>query len=291
VFASSKHVDELDIVKMIMRGNIVYDNLNKIPYYNKNYAWDYSPIGSESCGSYPACESGQVDGCPWTCRYGKASQDYIIDGQGVYVTRNEDTYLHGRMELSGNVAYRNGINGVVFHRTNRGVVKDNIVFENGIVPKDGHPEPVHEDWHACCPGKGRQPYSGLILNEAEDVEVFNNAVAARYEDDYAFKMQMDGGAAEYQVTGGDNQVCAGMGSLDPANVVSTPGACTDEKTTYMENNGHSCESWDWGLENYCNKNDEWVNTRYCELSCTMRGYGYDTTSCCALEAWAHYVSM
>merc|ERR1719221_2411946 len=132
--------------------------MNRVPYYNPNYAWDYSPIGGGLNCSVPACEAGTSE-CPWQCRYGKLSQDYIIDGQGVYVTRNKDTYLHGRMELSGNVAYRNGINGVVFHRTNRGVVKDNVVFDNGVVPRDGYPEASEENWHACCPGKGRQPYS------------------------------------------------------------------------------------------------------------------------------------
>ena len=52
---------------------------------------------------------------------------------GVYVTRNSDTYLKGKMELSGNIAYGNGINGLVFHRTFRGFVKKNIVFDNGEV--------------------------------------------------------------------------------------------------------------------------------------------------------------
>ena len=82
--------------------------MNKIPYYNKKYAWDYAPIGSYKCGDYPECETENADGCgseackcPWQCRYGKISQDYIVDGMGVYVTRNSDTYLQGQMELSG----------------------------------------------------------------------------------------------------------------------------------------------------------------------------------------------
>ena len=43
--------------------------------------------------------------------YGTVDQSYIIDGSGVYVTRNSQTYLYGQFELSGNVCYRNGING------------------------------------------------------------------------------------------------------------------------------------------------------------------------------------
>ena len=51
------------------------------------------------------------------------------------MTRNKDTYLHGQMELSFNTCYKNGINGVVFHRTDRGVVRKNVVHDNGIVPR------------------------------------------------------------------------------------------------------------------------------------------------------------
>ena len=37
VLAESKNIDDLDIIKMIIRGNTVYKNMNKIPYYNANY--------------------------------------------------------------------------------------------------------------------------------------------------------------------------------------------------------------------------------------------------------------
>lgn len=102
---------------------------------------------------------------------------------GVYVTRNKDTYLHGQMELADNVAYGNGINGVVFHRTDRGVVRRNTVHGNGVVPREEHPEDVAEDWHVGL-SKGRQPYSGVVLNNAEGVKLWSNNVAARYDDDY-----------------------------------------------------------------------------------------------------------
>lgn len=97
---------------MVLTKNIVHQNMNKIPYYNPNYAWDYSPIaGSIACSSYTACQNLEIENCPWQCRYGKASQDYIIDGMGVYVTRNNNSYLYGQMELSENICYENGING------------------------------------------------------------------------------------------------------------------------------------------------------------------------------------
>ena len=64
-------------------------------------------------------EGGGIEGDGFN-DYGKAGQSYIIDGSGVYVTRNRDTYAHGMFELSDNVAYENGINGVVVRAARRG---------------------------------------------------------------------------------------------------------------------------------------------------------------------------
>uniref|UniRef100_A0A7S4SSV2 Right handed beta helix domain-containing protein n=1 Tax=Ditylum brightwellii TaxID=49249 RepID=A0A7S4SSV2_9STRA len=180
VLAVSEPADEQTGTKMYLTNNIVHDNVNKIPYYNPNYAWDYSPIGGLDCASYPDCETGLVSGCPWQCRYGKASQDYIIDGSGVYVTRNSDTYTNGWMELTGNTCYKNGINGLVVHRTHRCTVRQNTIYDNGVIPRLDRPEDVIEDWHVGASGKSRQPYSGLTLNNAEDVKLWSNVVAARY---------------------------------------------------------------------------------------------------------------
>jgi len=35
--AESKNIDDENTIKMILRGNKVYRNMNKIPYYNANY--------------------------------------------------------------------------------------------------------------------------------------------------------------------------------------------------------------------------------------------------------------
>jgi len=220
VLAESVSVDTNNWIKMRLTNNRVYDNINKIPYYNPNYAWDYSPIGNEDCSSYEACEQELVEGCPWECRYGKKTQDYIVDGMGVYVTRNSDTYLYGQMELSDNVAYGNGINGVVFHRTDRGVVERNTVYDNGVVPRfeyDG--ETVTEDWMINL-SKSRQPYSGIVLNSAEEVKLWSNNVSARYETDYAFNTVEDGGATPPPLAaGGNNRVCKGLVSPELESVV------------------------------------------------------------------------
>ena len=49
------------------------------------------------------------------------------------LTRNTDTYKHGRMWLKDNKAYNNGINGLVVHKTDRAHVVGNIIWDNGQV--------------------------------------------------------------------------------------------------------------------------------------------------------------
>ena len=65
--------------------------------------------------------------------YGTEAQTYIIDGSGVYVTRNTDTYHHGRRWVKDNKAYNNGINGLVVHKTDRAHVVGNVIWDNGKV--------------------------------------------------------------------------------------------------------------------------------------------------------------
>ena len=91
---------------------------------------------------------------------------------GVYVTRNKDKYFYGRMWLNYNKAFNNGINGLVVHKTDRAQVIGNVLWDNGKVPKT---EP-----------ESRQPYAGLTLNYAVDVEVRDNYVKTERNDDYAY---------------------------------------------------------------------------------------------------------
>jgi parallel beta-helix repeat protein len=268
VLAEGAHVDDVDWIKMRLVNNFVYDNVNKIPYYNPNYAWDYSPIGGQNCGSYPACEQELVEGCPWECRYGKKTQDYIVDGMGVYVTRNKDTYLHGQMELADNVAYGNGINGVVFHRTNRGVVQRNTVYDNGVVPRLEYPELVVEDWHVDL-AKSRQPYSGIVINNAEGVKLWSNTVSSRYDDDYAFKIEADGTPPPL-AAGGNNKVCKGLVDSNLDTVVAAaadPVVCGIAPVKYYEIScGSACHLIQWP---YIMGNSYSPETAYeeCEADC------------------------
>ena len=267
VLAESRHIDENEGIKMKLTHNTVYDNINKIPYYNKNYDWDYSPIGNKDCSSYPACEQELVEGCPWECRYGKKTQDYIIDGMGVYVTRNKDTYLHGQMELSYNTAFRNGINGVVFHRTNRGVVKQNIIYENGLVPRLDKTEQNPQDWHLNL-SKSRQSYSGLVINNSEDVKLWSNNVSARYEDDCAFKLEVDGsGPPPPLAAGGNNRVCKGLVDTSLDNVVRYDDNLETCGIKYIEIScGEKCHliQWPYKMGASYNPVDAYEN---CESDC------------------------
>lgn len=97
---------------------------------------------------------------------------HIDNTLGVYVTRNKDTYLRGKMWLKDNKAYNNGINGLVVHKTDRVVVTGNVLWDNGQVSKD--------------PPDSRQPYAGLTVNGSKDVTVSNNFVKTERNDDYAY---------------------------------------------------------------------------------------------------------
>ena len=88
------------------------------------------------------------------------------------MTRNKDKYHSGRMWLNYNKAFNNGINGLVVHKTDRAEVIGNVLWDNGKVPKT---EP-----------ESRQPYAGLTLNYAVDVEVKDNYVKTEDNTDYAY---------------------------------------------------------------------------------------------------------
>jgi len=100
--------------------------------------------------------------------YGGKGQTFIIDGSGVYMTRNSATYPAGLYLIEDNVAYGNGINGIVIHKTDRAVVRNNFVYHNGKVP--------------TTPPQNRQRFAGLCINHGHDVTAYNNTVVAEGPD-------------------------------------------------------------------------------------------------------------
>ena len=163
VIATAKHVDELDIVKILYSGNIVYNNWNLMEFCS-------GPLGP--VGGHEGSTEDVYGNCD-------AYTGGIIDGQGLYVTRNRQTYLHGRMRFENNIAFNNGFGGVVYHKTDRGEVVNNLVFMNGAYP-------------------GLSNYTGMTLNSANDVFISNNIIWARDGDDYALKN--NGGASAVVAT-------------------------------------------------------------------------------------------
>lgn len=154
VLAQSKDFDTQDAIKMVMTHNLVYNNKNNIPFFN---------------GTNPT-------GMP--C-YGLECQDYIIDGSGVYITRNNagspgqtQPYVHGWFYFANNITYGNGINGLVVHHTDKTIVSNNLAFMNGTV------DPVV--W-------SRQASSGITINESSNVHLYNNISWPRYDDDYGYQ--------------------------------------------------------------------------------------------------------
>ena len=177
VFATVKEFDQLgSIIKMRMVGNLVYSNENRIPFYKS---------GSNFCtGSGYGCED-----------YNK-----FVDGNGVYVTRNnqyndsngqpnpnhptEDDPFDGYTYLANNVTYLNGINGIVVHKTDNAIVTNNTVFYNGANPIDEE-RATSAEWYQNITA-GRQKNSGITVNNSKNVEVYNNIISTRRSDDQAF---------------------------------------------------------------------------------------------------------
>ena len=82
------------------------------------------------------------------------------------------------MRFENNIAFNNGFGGVVYHKTDRGELVNNLVFMNGAYP-------------------GQSNYTGMTLNTAKDVYISNNIIWARDNNDYALK---DNGGAQDVVT-------------------------------------------------------------------------------------------
>lgn len=161
VIATAAHIDELDTVKILYAGNVVYNNWNLMEFCS-------GPLGP--VGGHQGSTADEYGNCD-------VYTGGIIDGQGLYVTRNRDTYRHGRMRFENNIAFNNGFGGVVYHKTDRGELFNNLVFMNGAYP-------------------GQSNYTGLTLNTVQDIRIINNIIWAREADDYALKNNGDVSEAE-----------------------------------------------------------------------------------------------
>ena len=159
-------------------GNVVYGNRNFMPFF-------YEDLSSLS-GSHEAADG-----------YSSFNQSYIIDGSGVYITRNQN--YQGVMNLTGNIAFDNGINGLVVHKTSNPKVKvfveKNIVFGNGRTTRDV---------------EGRQKAGGVVVNHgppAGRLSLIENIVYTDTIEDVTY--QCFGGCSISKNESHDNVKCIG----------------------------------------------------------------------------------
>lgn len=142
-------------IKMIMRGNVVYNSWNRIPFYVTQLPDNAGGPGGN---------------------YGSASQNYILDGQGLYVTRSDPGYA-GTFLFENNLLVNNGKNGINFDHSDaaRAIYRNNTLYFNGVheIIQDlsvaaGNPRHV-----------GSNKVAGIKANDVLAVEVANNIIVTR----------------------------------------------------------------------------------------------------------------
>merc|ERR1712157_134836 len=56
--------------------------------------------------------------------------------------------------------------------------------------------------------------------------------------------------------------------------------CDDIETSWQVKNGFDCTSDTYRINNYCNKDERWIEKGFCRLSCYKAGNGYPGDVCC-----------
>jgi hypothetical protein len=161
---STSEEDNTDEIKMIIRGNTVYNNWNRVPFY---------------MSSFP--ENAQ----PPSGNYGNASYSTILDGQGLYVTRSDPNY-NGTFLFENNLCVNNGKNGINFDRSNgsSAIIRNNTIYFNGA-------HDLVQDISASVEGNprhGGQKVAGIKANFVKNVTVVNNIVETRYNNYSALEL-------------------------------------------------------------------------------------------------------
>lgn len=149
--------DNTDEIKMIMRGNTVYNNWNRIPFYMSSFPDNAQPPNGN---------------------YGNAGYSTILDGQGLYVTRSDPNY-NGTFLFENNLCVNNGKNGINFDRSNASsaLIRNNTIYFNGA-------HDLVQDISESVEGNprhGGQKVAGIKANFVKNVTVVNNIVETRFE--------------------------------------------------------------------------------------------------------------
>lgn len=124
--AEATNIDNLNEIKIKIEQNLVHDNENKMISWNPT----------------------------------KSFITYVIDeGSGIFLTRNKDTYLYGKIKVSNNIVYKSGASGIMSHFTDRAIIVFNTLYYNGA-NNDGFP-------------------GGIGINNTDEVIIANNIIYAR----------------------------------------------------------------------------------------------------------------
>ena len=146
--------DNTDDIKMIIRGNIVYNNWNRIRFY-------VTQLPDNSGNNNP--------------NYGTANFQSIWDGQGIYVTRSDPEYA-GTFLFENNLCLNNGKNGINFDHSHSAsaIYQNNTLYYNG----------VHEIIQDISEAEGNpahrgQKVGGIKANHVLNATVVNNIIMNR----------------------------------------------------------------------------------------------------------------
>ena len=167
VFAETIAVSDDDNttdIKMILRGNTVYNNWNRIPFYMSSFPDNAQPPNGN---------------------YGNAGYSTILDGQGLYVTRSDPNY-NGTFLFENNLCVNNGKNGINFDRSNASsaLIRNNTIYFNGA-------HDLVQDISVSVEGNprhGGQKVAGIKANFVKNVTVVNNIVETRFDNYSALEL-------------------------------------------------------------------------------------------------------
>ncbi len=141
-------------VKMIMRGNVVYNNWNRIPFYKTQ-----DPDNSGNTNP----------------NYGAADYNDILDGQGLYVTRS-DTNYNGTFLFENNICANNGKNGINFDNS----LAASAIYQNNTLYFNGVHEIIQDNSVAAGnPAHRGQKVAGIKANKVKNATAINNIVVTR----------------------------------------------------------------------------------------------------------------
>ena len=182
VLAQSRSTDTVNTIKMHIDSNTVFGNINLIMYHS-------------------ASLSDLADGP-------------ILDGSGIHVSQSFESYPYGWIELVNNVVFSNGVDGILVQATDRVIIRSNVLFANGEVPR--------------TPSMSRQSYAGLTMLSANDVLLWNNSVSTSLAEDYAYVMDADSSLHPNSPSEEMNLACSNHVSTILLGLVDVSPACTSQ---------------------------------------------------------------